>query len=62
MILMPPIERLSNLRERAIGSTDLAAVACLRITLYTTGRPERAVKVGLEELRTFGIEWPDSSH
>jgi PAS domain S-box-containing protein len=52
-------ERLSNLRERAIGSTDLAAVACLRITLYTTGRPERAVKVGLEELRTFGIEWPD---
>jgi PAS domain S-box-containing protein len=50
--------RLSNLRERAIGSTDLAAVACLRITLYTTGRPERAVKVGLEELRIFGIEWP----
>ena len=50
-------QRLSNLRERAIGSTDLAAVACLRITLYTTGRPERAVKVGLEELRTFGIEW-----
>jgi PAS domain S-box-containing protein len=52
-------ERLSNLRERAIGSTDLAAVACLRITLYTTGSPERAVKVGLEELRTFGIEWSD---
>jgi PAS domain S-box-containing protein len=51
-------QRLSNLRERAIGSTDLAAVACLRITLYTTDRPERAVKVGLEELRTFGIEWP----
>ena len=52
-------QRLSNLRERAIGSTDLAAVACLRITLFTTGRPERAVKVGLEELRSFGIEWSD---
>jgi PAS domain S-box-containing protein len=52
-------QRLSSLRERAIGSTDLAAVACLRITLYTTGRPDRAVKVGLEQLRTLGIEWPD---
>jgi len=52
-------ERLSSLRARSIGSTDLAAVACLRITLYTTGHPGRAVKVGLEELRAFGIEWPD---
>jgi predicted ATPase len=51
--------RLSNLRERAIGSTDLAAVACLRITLYTTDRPDHAVKLGLEQLRTFGIEWPE---
>jgi hypothetical protein len=32
-------ERLSRLRPRAIGSTDLAAVACLRIALYTTDRP-----------------------
>ena len=52
-------ERLTNLRQRAIGSTDFSAVACLRITLYTTGRPERAIRVGLEELRAFGIEWPD---
>jgi PAS domain S-box-containing protein len=45
------------LRLRAIGSTDLAAVACLRIALYTTDRPDHAVEVGVEQLRTFGIEW-----
>src|SRR5216684_4280139 len=50
-------ERLSRLRLRAIGSTDLAAVACLRIALYTTDRPDHAVEVGVEQLRTFGIEW-----
>jgi PAS domain S-box-containing protein len=50
-------ERLSKLRLRAIGSTDLAAVACLRMALYTTDRLDRAVDVGLEQLRTFGIEW-----
>src|SRR5262249_1036171 len=50
-------ERLSRLRLRAIGSADLAAVACLRMALYTTDRPDRAVEVGLEHLRTFGIEW-----
>ncbi|HTF66266.1 MAG TPA: PAS domain S-box protein, partial [Edaphobacter sp.] len=50
-------ERLSRLRLRAIGSTDLAAVACLRIALYTTDRPDRAVEVGVEQFRTFGIEW-----
>jgi len=50
-------ERLSRLRLRAIGSVDLAAVACLRIALYTTDRIDRAVEVGVEQLRTFGIEW-----
>jgi len=50
-------ERLSTLRLRAIGSTDLAAVACLRMALYTTDRIDRAVEVGVEQLRTFGIEW-----
>jgi len=50
-------ERLSRLQLRAIGLTDLAAVACLRIALYTTDRPDRAVAVGVEQLRTFGIEW-----
>ncbi len=55
--LLAADERLSRLRLRAIGSTDLAAVACLRIALYTTDRPDRAVEVGVEQLRTFGIEW-----
>jgi predicted ATPase/GAF domain-containing protein len=50
-------ERLPRLQPRAIGSTDLAAVACLRMALYTTDRPNLAVEVGLEQLRTFGIEW-----
>jgi PAS domain S-box-containing protein len=50
-------ERLSRLQLRAIGSTDLAAVACLRMALYTTDRPDLAVEVGVEQLRTFGIEW-----
>ena len=51
-------ERLSRLRERAIGSTDLAAVASLRMALYTTlDRTDSAVEVGLEQLRVFGIEW-----
>src|SRR5260370_6913367 len=30
---------------------------CLRMALYTTDRPDRAVEVGVEQLRTFGIEW-----
>jgi PAS domain S-box-containing protein len=52
-------ERLSRLRERAIGSTDLAAVASLRITVYITmNRTDRAIQVGLEQLRAFGIDWP----
>jgi signal transduction histidine kinase len=50
-------QRLSILQLRAIGSTDLAAVACLRMALYTTDRPDRAVEVGVEQLRAFGIEW-----
>ncbi|WP_354082031.1 AAA family ATPase [Bradyrhizobium sp. S3.3.6] len=50
-------ERLSRLQLRAIGSTDLAAVVCLRMALYTTDRPDLAVEVGVEQLRAFGIEW-----
>src|SRR5260370_20647108 len=30
---------------------------CLRMALYTTDRPDRAVEVGVEQLRTIGIEW-----
>jgi len=52
-------ERLSRLRERAVGATDLAAVASLRITVYITmNRTDRAIEVGLEQLRAFGIDWP----
>jgi len=51
-------ERLSRLRERAVGSTDLAAVASLRMMVYITmNRTDRAIEVGLEQLRAFGIEW-----
>ena len=51
-------ERLSGLQERAIGATHLAAVASLRITVYITmNRTDRAIEVGLEQLRAFGIDW-----
>jgi hypothetical protein len=50
-------DRLSRLQLLAINLTDLAAVACLRMALYTTNRPDRAVEVGVAQLRTFGIEW-----
>jgi transcriptional regulator with GAF, ATPase, and Fis domain/predicted ATPase len=53
--------RLSGLRQRAAGPTDLSAVARLRIGVYTAlDRTDRAVEVALEQLRGFGIEW--SSH
>ena len=49
-------EVISEIDIRA--AADLADLACLRMALYTTDRPDRAVEVGLE-LRTFGIEWPN---
>jgi PAS domain S-box-containing protein len=55
--LLAADERLSRLQLRAVGSTDLSAVACLRMALYTTDRPDLAVEVGVEQLRSFGIEW-----
>src|SRR5262249_31581423 len=37
---------------------DIAIVTCLRMELYTTSaRADRGVEVGVEQLRTFGIEW-----
>jgi transcriptional regulator with GAF, ATPase, and Fis domain len=52
-------ERLSRLQDRALGPTDLAAVTCLRIDVYTTlDRTDRAIEVGLEQLRVLGIELP----
>jgi transcriptional regulator with GAF, ATPase, and Fis domain len=56
--LLTAEERLSRLRERAAGRPDLAAVACLRMAVYTTlDRTDRALEVGLEQLQPFGIDW-----
>jgi predicted ATPase/GAF domain-containing protein len=50
--------RLSMLAQRAKRARDIADVTRLRIALYTAlGRTDRAVEVGVEQLRTFGIEW-----
>ena len=51
-------ERLSVLSRRAANLVDTAAVACLRMTLYTTlDRSDRAVNVGLEYLRRVGVDF-----
>jgi PAS domain S-box-containing protein len=50
--------RLSLLVERAERVQDIAAVARLRLTLYTTlDRSDRAVEVCLEYLRRGGTNW-----
>jgi PAS domain S-box-containing protein len=50
--------RLSMLAERARGVQDIAAVARLRLTLYTTSdRSDRAVEVCREYLRRSGTDW-----
>jgi PAS domain S-box-containing protein len=50
--------RLTSLVSRTASSLDRAAVACLRIDLYTTlDRSDRAVDVCLDYLRHLGVEW-----
>jgi predicted ATPase/signal transduction histidine kinase len=50
--------RLVMLASRAAGAVDQAAVACLRIDLYTTlMRSDLAVDVALGYLRHLGGEW-----
>jgi PAS domain S-box-containing protein len=50
--------RLVMLASRAANAVDRAAVACLRIDLYTTlDRSDRSVDVFLAYLRHLGIEW-----
>ena len=50
--------RLAELSQRAANLTDLAAVACLRVELYTTlDRSDRSVEVALDYLRRVGIAW-----
>jgi PAS domain S-box-containing protein len=51
-------ERLSALSDRAASMVERAAVACLRVDLYTTlGGGSRAIAVGLDYLRHLCIEW-----
>ncbi len=51
-------ERLAMLSHRAVGLVDLAAVASLRVELFTTlDRSDRSVEVALDYLRRVGIEW-----
>jgi PAS domain S-box-containing protein len=50
--------RLSMLAQRSKGLHDIAIVTGLRMALYTTSaRADRAIEVGVEQLRSFGIEW-----
>lgn len=50
--------RLSMLADRARSAYDIAVVARLRLTLYTTlDRSDRAVAVCLEYLRRGGTDW-----
>jgi predicted ATPase len=50
--------RLSMLASRARGKHDIAVVARLRLTLYTTlDQSDRAVAVCLDYLRHLGVEW-----
>ena len=50
--------RLSALSARARTIVDSAAVARLRLNLYTNlDKSARAIDVGLDFLRQFGVEW-----
>jgi len=50
--------RLAALSTRAASTVERAAVACLRVDLYTTlGQSSRAIAVGLDYLRHLGIDW-----
>ncbi|HET6215437.1 MAG TPA: AAA family ATPase [Acidobacteriaceae bacterium] len=52
-------ERLTGLALCARNLVDIAAVACLRLTLYTTlDRSDRGVEVCLEYQRRGGVHWP----
>jgi PAS domain S-box-containing protein len=51
-------ERLTMLSGRAGNLVDIAAVACLRLTLYTTlDRSDLGVEVCLGYLRRDGVDW-----
>jgi PAS domain S-box-containing protein len=51
-------DRLSMLSHRAANLAGLAAVACLRVELFTTwDRSDRSVEVALDYLRRVGVTW-----
>jgi predicted ATPase/signal transduction histidine kinase/ActR/RegA family two-component response regulator len=51
-------QRLAVLATRAATLIDSAAVACLRLELYTTlDRSDRGVELCLEYLRRIGVQW-----
>src|SRR6202171_3142762 len=51
-------ERLTMLSRRAGNLVDIAAVTCLRLTLFTTlDRSDRGVEVCLEFLQRSGVRW-----
>ena len=51
-------QRLAMLATRAATLVDSAAVACLRLELYTTlDRSDRCVELCLEYLRRIGVQW-----
>jgi len=51
-------DRLSMLSHRAANISDLAAVASLRVELFTTlDRSDRSVEVALDYLRRVGVAW-----
>jgi PAS domain S-box-containing protein len=52
-------ERLTTLWRRAANNADQAAVACLRMDLYTAlNQCQRGVAAGLDYLRQVGVSWP----
>ncbi|MCU1258120.1 MAG: histidine kinase [Bryobacterales bacterium] len=56
--LGPAEERLTALAARAATLVERAAVAALRVDLYTTiDESDRAITVGLEYLRQLGVNW-----
>ena len=51
-------ERLATLSSRAANTVELAAVACLRIDVYTAlEQSDLAVAVCLDYLRHLGVDW-----
>ncbi len=56
--LRDAVERLLALSLRAASRIDRATVTCLRAAVYLTlNQPADAIRVCLQQLREFGIEW-----